>query len=159
MKRTTLVLASALAALVALPASARADVTAFLGLTTSPKSRATRGGSVGINLLVVGFEFEYSRAVEDAAAGAPGLTTSMFNVAVITPTGDTQLYLTAGGGIFRERVGSETETQIGTNFGGGLKLGLFGPIRLRLDYRVFDLRGTPRFRNPQRFYAGLNIPF
>lgn len=136
-----------------------ADITAFLGLTTSPKSRAARGFSVGLNLLVVGFEFEYSKTVEDVESLSPGLTTSMFNGVVITPTGNTQLYLTAGGGLFRERVGTETETSFGTNFGAGLKMGLAGPLRLRLDYRVFDLRGTPRFKNPQRFYAGINIPF
>jgi hypothetical protein len=158
MKRT-FVASLAFVLLTAHASPAWADVTAFLGLTTTPKSRAARGFSIGINLLVVGFEFEYSKTIEDPENFAPGLTTSMFNGVVMTPTGNTQLYLTAGGGLFRERVGLETETNFGTNFGAGLKMGLAGPLRLRLDYRVFDLRGTPRFKNPQRFYAGINIPF
>jgi hypothetical protein len=153
-------LSCVLAAMVVLarPLPASADITAFLGLGTSPTTRATRGFSAGISLLVVGFEVEYGRTVEDADTGAPGLTTTMFQGLVVTPT-RAQLYLTAGGGVYRERTGTQTETHVATSFGGGLKLPLAGPIRLRLDYRVFDLRGTPRFRNPQRFYAGINIPF
>jgi hypothetical protein len=157
MKRTfSLVL---LAAITLVPATASADVTGFLGLTSSPSSRLARGFSVGISLLVVGFEFEYSRTDEVLESAAPGLTTSMFNGVVMTPTGNTQLYVTVGGGLYRERMGAETETSFGTNFGAGIKMGLLGPLRLRLDYRVFDLRGAPRFKNPQRFYAGINIPF
>jgi hypothetical protein len=83
----------------------------------------------------------------------------MFNGLLMTPTGGTQLYVTMGGGVFRERFGALGETNFGTNIGGGVKIGLFGPIRLRLDYRVYSLRGTPRYSTPQRFYAGINIPF
>ena len=138
---------------------ALADVTGFLGWTTSPASRGARGFSIGINLLVVGFELEYSKTAEDITNAAPSLQTTMFNGLLSTPTGDTQLYLTAGGGVFRERFGELGETHFGTNFGGGVKIGLIGPLRLRLDYRVFALRGEARFKNPQRFYVGINIPF
>jgi hypothetical protein len=82
----------------------------------------------------------------------------MFNALVQTPT-RTQLYLTAGGGLYRERTGEEGETSFGTNIGGGLKIPLAGPVRVRLDYRVFSLRGQPRYKNPQRFYGGLNLGF
>jgi hypothetical protein len=157
MRRTASIVALSAALLV--PASAAADVTGFLGLMSSPNSRHARGFSIGINLLVVGFEFEYSRSNEDVTTAAPGLTTSMFNGVVITPTGNTQLYFTVGGGLYRERIGADTETSYGTNVGAGIKMGLMGPLRLRIDYRVFDLRGTPLVKNPQRFYAGINIPF
>jgi hypothetical protein len=40
-----------------------------------------------------------------------------------------------------------------------MKVRLAGPVRLRLDYRVFNLRGSPRYSTPQRFYAGLNLSF
>ena len=149
-------------ALVAIfPATASADLTAFLGFSPTSHTRPATGFAFGINLLVVGFEFEYSRTSEreEALTAAPGLATTMVNGLVMTPTSKTQFYLTAGGGFFRERTGEETETSFGTNIGGGVKLALAGPIRLRLDYRVFNLRGSPRFKTPQRLYAGLNLSF
>jgi hypothetical protein len=153
---TTVALALALVALA--PTTAWADVTAFLGATFTPSSRTLRGASVGISLLVVGFEFEYASTAEDLAEGAPALRTGMLNGLVQTPT-RTQLYLTAGGGFFREQLGGASETSYGTNVGGGIKMGLVGPLRLRLDYRVFNLRGNAQYRNPQRFYAGANLTF
>ena len=83
----------------------------------------------------------------------------MVNGLVTTPTSKTQFYLTAGGGFFRERTGEETETSFGTNIGGGVKLALAGPIRLRLDYRVFNLRGDPLYSTVHRVYAGANLSF
>ena len=107
---------------------------------------------------MIGFEFEYAGVVEKPANGAPALRTAMLNGLVQTPT-KTQLYLTAGGGFYRERLANESETSVATNIGGGVKLSLAGPIRLRIDYRVFSLRGSPLYSNPQRVYAGLNIAF
>jgi hypothetical protein len=52
-----------------------------------------------------------------------------------------------------------TETNVGVNVGGGVKMSLAGPLRLRLDYRVFTLKGSPRYATPQRFYAGINLKF
>jgi hypothetical protein len=40
-----------------------------------------------------------------------------------------------------------------------MKIGLAGPIRLRLDYRVFNLNGNPLYNHVQRFYGGLSIAF
>jgi hypothetical protein len=140
------------------PTAAWADLTAFLGATLTPTSRPTRGFAVGISLLVVGFEFEYASTAEDLAEAAPSLRTGMINGLIQTPT-RAQLYVTAGGGFFRERFGDVGVTSFGTNVGGGVKVGLFGPLRLRLDYRVFNLRGSPVYKNPQRFYAGANLAF
>jgi hypothetical protein len=142
----------------AFPSRAEADATAFLGFSPTPASRAARGFALGMSLLVVGFEFEYSATSEDALEHAPGLKTGMINGLVQTPT-HTQLYLTAGGGVYRERSGQLTETSVGTNIGGGIKIGLIGPVRLRLDYRVFSLHGQALYKNPQRFYAGFNLSF
>jgi hypothetical protein len=83
----------------------------------------------------------------------------MINGLVQTPT-RTQFYLTGGGGFFRERLAGEGETSFGTNIGGGIKMPLAGPLRLRLDYRVFNLRGADTlYPHPQRFYVGLNVAF
>ena len=145
--------------LVATAVPARADVTAFWGVSPTPTTRSAKGFAFGINLLVVGFELEYANTSEDPLTLAPGLKTGMVNGLVQTPTSKTQIYLTAGGGFFRERLGTSTETNIGTNLGGGVKIGLVGPLRLRLDYRVYSLRGTPLEPHPQRFYAGANLSF
>jgi hypothetical protein len=146
------------ALVVCAPSPAAADLTAFWGFSPTPATRSARGFGIGLSLIVVGFEFEYSSTSEDAAELAPSLKTGMINGLIQTPT-HTQLYLTAGGGFFRERLGDEGETSFGTNIGGGMKIGLAGPIRLRLDYRVFALRGRPLHKHPQRFYGGLNLSF
>jgi opacity protein-like surface antigen len=143
------------------PTTAWADATAFVGINRTPSQRAVRGFSGGVGLLVVGFEFEFAQTVEDELKDAPGLKTYMVNGLVQTPVaiGGMQFYATAGGGVYRESLNEETETNVGINVGGGVKANLLGPLRLRLDYRVFTLRGAPRHSNPQRFYAGLNLKF
>jgi hypothetical protein len=158
MARGLVVSTFVLTTLLGAAAPAQADITAFWGLSPTPDTRSARGFSAGISLVVFGFEFEYGNTAEDLVKGAPGLTTGMINGLVQTPT-TTQFYLTAGGGVFRERLAGEGETFVGTNIGGGVKLNLAGPLRLRLDYRVFNLRGSPMYANPQRFYAGLNLAF
>jgi opacity protein-like surface antigen len=71
-----------------------------------------------------------------------------------------QFYGTAGGGVYREELLDVSETNVGINVGGGVKMNLAGPLRLRLDYRIFTLRGADvRHSKPQRFYAGLNLKF
>lgn len=147
------------AVLVAVPAPAFADVTAFLGLLNKPDRHGTRGVAVGVGLLVVAFEFEYANATEDLEKGRPGLTTGMGNAVVQTPFSRLQFYATAGGGVYRERLGDAQETNFGTNVGGGVKFGLFGPLRARLDYRIFNFRGEPIHPTVQRFYAGVNLKF
>ena len=151
----------ALAALVLLPSTASADFTAFLGVNPTPSSRVVRGLSLGVGLVIVGFEFEYANTSEDLDEVAPGLRTVMFNGLLQTPVpiAGMQFYATAGGGGYRETLNDVSETHVGINVGGGVKMTLAGPLRLRLDYRVFTLQGDPRHSKPQRFYAGLNLKF
>jgi opacity protein-like surface antigen len=159
MKRRFAILAAA--ALFGVPARAQADLTAFVGVTPTPSNRVATGVAAGVSLLVVGFEFEYAATRSDELAGAPSLKTGMFNVLVQTPLpiAGFQPYGTAGGGIYREVLGEHSETQVGMSVGGGVKITLAGPLRLRLDYRVFTLRGSPLHGKPQRLYAGLNLAF
>jgi opacity protein-like surface antigen len=147
---------------VLLPSPAFADLTAFLGVNPTPSNRMLTGISGGVGLLIVGFEFEYANTKEDLDELAPGLRTYMFNGLLQTPVpiAGMQFYGTAGAGVFRETLNEETETHVGINIGGGVKMNLAGPLRLRLDYRVFTLRGSDvRHSRPQRFYAGLNLKF
>ena len=166
-------LIASIACLIALllPSVAAADITAFLGRTTTPSARPARGFAVGTGLLIVGFEFEYSATDEDlnpptgsAFATVPDLRTFMFNGLVQTPIpiARMQFYGTIGGGVYREKLSIEpadTRTNFGTNVGGGAKISLVGPLRLRVDYRIFSLRGEPRHKNVQRIYAGVNLMF
>jgi opacity protein-like surface antigen len=146
---------------VVIPSHAYADLTAFLGVNPTPVSRPVRGLAAGVGLLIVGFEFEYASTGDDTVQGAPGLKTYMGNGLVQTPfpIAGMQFYATAGGGVYRESLGDASETHVGINVGGGVKMTLAGPLRLRLDYRVFTLQGSPRHGKPQRFYAGLNLKF
>ena len=133
-------LAAVTVALLAIPQPAAADITAFLGITPTPENRAVRGVALGFGLLVIGFEFEYSSAVEDATEGLPSLQTGSGNLLVQTPIeiSGIQFYGTVGG---------------------GAKIRLAGPLRLRLDYRIFRLQGSPLHTTYHRFYAGANLGF
>lgn len=151
----------ALLLLAATAAPARADITAFLGATTTPSNRLARGAAVGSGLLIVGFEFEYSSTASDNATGAPSLKIGSANGLLQTPVPifGIQPYATAGAGIFRERLGSATETGFAPNVGGGAKIALAGPLRLRVDYRVFRLGSGARYSPSHRLYAGINLKF
>lgn len=158
--RRSLIASLVAAALVGTAAPAEADATLFLGITSTPENRATRGFAAGFGLLVLGFEFEYANTVEDLQEAAPGLATGMANVLVQTPgVGGLQAYATAGAGLYRERLGPFEETATGLNMGGGVKVRLAGPLRIRLDYRAFRLQGDPINQTYQRFYAGANLAF
>lgn len=137
---------------------ARADVTAFLGLSPTPDNHFLRGFSGGVSLIIIGFEFEYAQLSEDDAEQLPGLKTYSGNVLVQTPT-KTQLYATIGAGGYQETLGIAQETHVGINIGGGVKIPLLGPVRVRADYRIFQLRGAPIHSTYQRFYVGGNIAF
>jgi len=147
--------------LCAVPSTASADITAFLGTNPTPVNRVTTGLGLGFGLLIVGFEFEYGHTRENLDELAPSLRTYMFNGLLQTPVpiAGMQFYGTAGGGVYHESLNDLSETNVGINVGGGVKVNLAGPLRLRFDYRIFTLQGNPRHSKPQRFYAGLNLKF
>ena len=94
--------------IVGAPGVARADITVFIGATTTPENRMARGFSVGLGLLIVAFEFEYANTPEDVEAGAPSLRTGSGNVLLQTPIPvfGVQPYFTTGGGFYREELGA-----------------------------------------------------
>ena len=153
--------ALAAALLLAAAAPAFADATAFIGTTSTPANRQARGLALGVGLLVVGFEFEYASTSEEFDDALPGLRTGMGNLLLQTPFAvfGLQPYFTTGGGIYRETLGTASETHFGLNNGGGVKVSLLGPVRARIDYRVFHLRGEPLHDTVHRVYAGLNLRF
>src|SRR5262249_12240480 len=116
--------------LLAMPSPASADLTAFLGVNGSPTNRVVQGFAGAAGLLVVGFEVEYAGTKEDLVEHAPSLHTFMFNGLAQTPIpiGGMQFYATAGGGLYRETLQSDSETNVGINVGGGVKMKLAGPL-------------------------------
>lgn len=147
--------------LLAAPPLLWADVTAFLGASPSPGVRLARGAAVGAGLVVVAFEVEAAHILEQRADGEPSLSTGMANVLVQTPlaVSGMQLYGTAGAGLYRERLDTRQETNGAANIGGGVKIGIAGPLKLRLDYRLFRLRGAPLYATYHRVYAGATLGF
>jgi opacity protein-like surface antigen len=138
-----------------------ADLTGFIGANLTPANRVVRGVSVGAGLLLIGLEFEYANTLDDPKAAAPELTTGMGNVLLQPPFAifGLQPYATTGAGAYREQLGSIRHTGFGFNTGGGVKITLLGPLRLRVDYRVFRL-GSGALHSPaHRVYAGLNLKF
>ena len=152
-------LAALFCAVSAMPALA--DITVFIGANTTPANRHVRGVALGAGLLVVAFEFEYANTTDEPTSLAPSLKTGMGNVLLQTPLAfmGIQPYFTTGAGIYREELGTHQDTGVGFNTGGGAKITLMGPVRLRVDYRVFKL-GSGALSSPaHRVYAGLNLKF
>ena len=147
--------------LVASARPARADATAFLGVSPTPHNHGANGFSAGIGLLFIGFEFEYSHISEDELEALPSLKTWSGNVLAQTPieVAGVTFYGTAGAGGYRETLDTREETHAQINVGGGAKIKLIGPIRVRVDYRVFTLKGSPLYSTYQRLYVGANLKF
>jgi hypothetical protein len=152
---------------VALAASSRAygDATLFIGANTAPVNRTAKGFAIGAGLLVLGFEFEYSDTTDDVQSAAPSLKTGTGNLLLQSPVAFAgfQPYFEIGGGVYHEDL-TTPGASIGNagfvgNTGGGVKISLIGPIRLRVDYRVFTLKNGALATPAHRVYAGLNLKF
>ena len=143
------------------PAHAYADATLFLGANTSPANRMTKGFAIGAGLLVLGFEFEYSDTTDDVKSAAPSLKTGTGNLLLQSPVAFAgfQPYFEIGGGLYHEELGTISNTGFVGNTGGGLKISLIGPVRLRVDYRAFTLKNGALTTPAHRIYAGVNLKF
>jgi len=141
--------------------SAFADATLFIGTSPTPTNRQVRGGSVGISLIIVGFEFEYANTAEDLLGAAPSVKVGSGNGLLQSPVEilHVQPYVTGGFGFYSETLGAHQETGFASNTGGGVKISLAGPLRVRVDYRVFKLSGGALYSPAHRVYAGVNLKF
>lgn len=144
-------------------APARADITAFIGANTTPDNRPARGFAIGTGLLIIGFEFEYSDTSDssDPSTLAPSLKTGTGNLLLQTPIpiAGFQPYVVTGAGLYRETLGTHSDTSFTANTGGGVKVNLLGPVRLRVDYRVFKLGSGALYSPAHRIYVGINLKF
>jgi hypothetical protein len=157
--RRVLVLAGLVLAAGAPPA--HADLTVFAGLQNAPEVRPATGIGLGFGLLLLGWEVEIARAAQDTAQLAPSIASGTASVYVQNPLpiNGVQFYAIAGAGFYRERLGDLYEhDDVHVAVGGGAKIALAGPFKLRLDYRLFKLRDA-RADNPQRVYAGVTLAF
>ncbi len=159
--RVVLLVVVAVAMVIVAPRRAAADATAFLGVTTSPTNWSSRGFALGFSMVIFGFEFEYSGTTEDPAAGLPSFRTGSFNGLLQTPVpiAGMQFYATLGGGVYHEVLQAHSSTNVEINTGGGVKVSLVGPIRVRVDYRIFKLSGGALYPRQQRVYVGFNLRF
>ncbi|WP_291989877.1 hypothetical protein [Luteitalea sp.] len=140
---------------------ARADLTIFAGLQNAPAIRPTTGIGLGFGLLIVGWEVEIARTSERLEDLAPSIASGTGSVYVQNPVpiNGVQFYAIAGAGLYRERLDvASQQTDVHVAVGGGAKISLAGPLKLRLDYRIFKLRDA-RSPNPQRLSAGLTLAF
>ena len=155
-RRTLLALAILLCAAV----PARADLTVFAGLQGSPTIRASTGISLGFGVLLIGWEVEIARVSEEIEDAAPSIAAGTGSIYVQNPVpiSGVQLYAIAGAGLYRERLGIIEQTDVHLALGGGAKVKLAGPLKLRLDYRYFRLRDALE-PDAQRLYAGLTLGF
>ena len=159
------VLAMTMLALFMAAAPARADITAFLGTNTTPDNRLARGVALGFGLLIVGFEFEYSATSESAnrrRRAAPSLKTGMGNVLLQTPVAISGLPAVLHG---RRRHLQRDARARATTWAWAeyrwrrRRSSLAGPVRLRVDYRVFKQGSGALYSPAHRIYAGLNLKF
>ena len=160
--RRPLVFAVAAGCVLAPAVPAFADITAFLGAAGGPSTRVARGLAVGGGVSVLGWEVEYCNTSDDTAQGSPRLQTVMVNGLAQTPFNPRgmQFYGTLGAGFYHEDLLGASHTNIGVNGGLGMKMSLVGPLRLRLDYRLTRLVGSPFGSNyVHRFYVGANVKF
>lgn len=153
-----ILLASFVAAVVALPAPARADLlfTPYAGINfagSTVDKRTNLGGSLawlgdnGLGLeLDFGFipDFFEPKDLDIDVFGANNVTTVMGNVMFGRNGGGVQPYVSAGAGLLRTRIGSfgeifdevATDNGLGVNAGAGLRVG--SPrLSLRGDIRYF----------------------
>jgi len=149
------------------PLSARADATVLVGLTSVDALRPSFGWSFSYRPSAVGVEVEYLSTVPgDYSAGG------IFGSVIVVPgtISNVQIFVLGGVGVWGEGFdgGKRTGVLSAANVGGGVLVGLGGPVRLRLDYRLFRLGEVaeaevgaiaPSRKHPQRIAAGLYFDF
>ncbi len=142
------------------------NVTAFAGVAMAPGPYAAIGVAVGVRPrpIPVSLEFEYSRSRSDPAAGVPAIATFAGNLLVQWPRQPSrfQFYGTFGLGLYVLLLDHHSsEANDARNIGGGAKVTLTGPLKLRMDYRAFFLApiGGEYHSNEHRFYVGIVAGF
>lgn len=142
------------------------NVTAFGGAAAVPGLHGAFGVAVGVKPRPspVSFEVEFARTRGDSAAGVPAIVTFSGNLLVQVPVrrSRVQVCVTFGVGIYVQQSDRGTsEPNDARNIGGGLKVRLAGPFKLRVDYRKILLsRIVGEYHsNEQRLSVGIVAGF
>jgi hypothetical protein len=148
------------------PAELPVNLTAFAGLAMAPDPHAALGVAVGVRPRPgpVSLEFEFSRSRSDPASGVPAIMIFAGNILIQLPAQGSrfQFYGTFGGGIYFQLFDHHSgEPDDAPSFGGGVKVTLAGPLKLRMDYRAFRLApmAGEYHSNEQRLYTGIVAGF
>jgi hypothetical protein len=157
--RLTIAAGCGLGALLA-PAPARAgDVTAFVAIP-SPSDRWNHGFGAALSSTffnIVSFEGEAARIPgETTDAGMSSFTASAM---LAPPIGAITPYGGFGVGLFRQSIGSLSDTGQLKVWIVGAKVKLGGLVVLKADYRRLDLSGTPLQDMDSRISAGAGLSF
>ena len=100
----------------------------------------------------LGFWLRVQRALKTVPVVGPALRRCLWYVTTIWFSCDVDPEVEIGPGLYLPH-------PLGIVIGGGVKIALAGPLRLRVDYRVFKLGTGARFSPSHRIYAGLNLKF
>lgn len=147
---------------------AAADATLLFGLQTTSAPHPTVGIAWGHWPGPVGFEVEYAGTVGRATAAKPSVGTIMVNVLVQTPARihGARVYALGGFGLYGEEGGGRGSGEVSAkDIGVGAAVPLGGPLKLRLDYRLYLLGpgdgslGSPISHHPRRLSAAFSLGF
>ena len=169
--RTHVVRAALMVVLLAgIAAPAAAEGTLLFGLQTTSAPHPTVGVAWGRWPGTVGFELEYAGSIGKKSPSAPAVATITVNALVRTPlrVHGCQVYALGGFGVYGEVTSDGRGSgEVGArDIGGGTTIPIGGPLKLRLDYRVYFLGraddaspGSPISRHPQRLAAAISLAF
>lgn len=157
---------------VTLAAPVHADGILSFGPTVSTQARPTVAASFGtfIENSCLGWELEFADTLGNGNPGRRSMGTFGASFLVQSPIRRERLrvYGAVGFGIFGGDLpdGRASGEVSYTNFGGGLKLNMAGPLLIRVDYRVVRLGEAPD-ANPalyehthfQRVLVGIGLAF
>ena len=124
------------------------DGTVFVGVTM-PTARPVLGAAFGGGGSIVRFEVEYAGTRGTSPTRASVDTIGVSLMVQSRPIDRFQFYGIGGFGLYGETFeggGGGSGEILARNIGGGAKIGLACPLRLRLDYRVFLLGDAPDVR-------------
>jgi hypothetical protein len=140
----------------------RPNASIFTGIVPTPAVRPTMGFAVGGGVAPTGFELELARSGSRLSKGAPSLNTYMVNFfgSFPVPVERLRIYAIGGIGIWNEQFeAGHGAGEFGKNLGVGALYEIAGPLKARLDYRVYFLNDSqdahPVYPHPQRLTVGL----